>query len=417
MLGNPYFISLPNKTKSGNALVLGLSYAGVNHAGTISDDKSNSWRLATSVTDGQHTTAIFYALNIAGGTQRITVTFDTAVYNFQAMASEFYNVALSNALDGTASGTGMAPTVSASSMTTSTAGDLIYSYGFDTNVDNTVSGFTPDTGATLLGADIQQGLIAQYSVQSQAGSVQPKFGVTGGSNSFNVAAIALKPAAAGSAPSGIRIVHVYHVLYYRFGESLQFPATGDLLVCATAFAPSQVNITSMSTNLANTWIRALSAQTEAPQIWYAPNASTNSSMRISPGASGYAVSLVFYDVAGAATNPYDTAAGLPINSVSNTDNSMLIGVPVITPSTTNGLVFAFMSNGMGPTVGMRNSDQVLDTITYGGEVDRDAMDNADGYAHYFNPAASAVSFDWLMNSSGLPETSTAVAIAFKSTTP
>jgi hypothetical protein len=55
---------------------------------------------------------------------------------------------------------------------------------------------------------------------------------------------------------------------------------------------------------------------------------------------------------------------------------------------------------------------VFDTVTYGGEIDRDSMDNADGYAHYFSSSTAPVSFSWKMNSNDLPETSLGVAIGF-----
>jgi hypothetical protein len=41
------------------------------------------------------------------------------------------------------------------------------------------------------------------------------------------------------------------------------------------------------------------------------------------------------------------------------------------------------------------------------------MDNADGYAHYYNSSTAPVSFGWVMNSSMLREQSVAIAIAFK----
>ena len=41
------------------------------------------------------------------------------------------------------------------------------------------------------------------------------------------------------------------------------------------------------------------------------------------------------------------------------------------------------------------------------------MDNADGYAHYFNATPGSVSFGWMMHSSTLPEWSQATAVAFK----
>ena len=105
--------------------------------------------------------------------------------------------------------------------------------------------------------------------------------------------------------------------------------------------------------------------------------------------------------------------GITLAEQVNTDNSNLLDMPVITPSSANGLIFAVMANGYGPTIGMAGEGLTLDTITYGNEIDRDNMDNADGYAHCYNSTAAPVSFGWVMNSSQLPENSGAIAIGLK----
>jgi hypothetical protein len=103
---------------------------------------------------------------------------------------------------------------------------------------------------------------------------------------------------------------------------------------------------------------------------------------------------------------------MPYAWQSNVDNSDLIGIPVFTPSTANELVFGTMADGIGPTTGLIGTGFFFDTVTYGGEIDRDSMDNADGYGHYFSSSTAPVSFSWKMNSNDLPETSLGVAIGF-----
>src|SRR5262249_50981542 len=280
----------------------------------------------------------------------------------------------------------------------------------DTNPTGSVTGFSAGSGFTLLSADVQLGASAQYAVQGTAGTINPSVTVTGGADSFNAVALALKPAAAGTAPApGIRIVHVYHVFYTR-QVALQFPSTGNLLVGVSAFSPATgVTLTAMSSNPGNTWVKAPGVpQSNAPQIWYAANAVTGPTLRVTPTQSPmFGVSLVFYDITGAATSPYDSAAGLPLVDKDNNNNSNLLHMPDITPSTPNGLILVVMPNGYGPPTGMVGAGFTLDTITYGGEIDRDNMDNADGYAHYYNSTATLVSFGWVMHSSQLPEDSLA----------
>jgi hypothetical protein len=281
-------------------------------------------------------------------------------------------------------------------------------------------GFMAGAGFTLLSADVQLGTVAQYAIQTSAGSVTPTVTVAGGMDPFNAVALGLRPATAGTAPPpGIRIVHVYHVDYQRT-SALQFPSTGDLLLCVTAFSTNEENISSMATSPSNTWTKAaVPQQTDFPQIWYATNAGTSPDLTIAPGraADGNGVTLVFYDITGAASAPYDGVAGVPTAGMLNSSNADLLGMPIITPSTSNGFVVAVMSNGYGPTTGMVDSGFTLDTVTYGNQIDADLLDNSDGYAHYYNTGTSPVSFGWVMNSSTLPEYSAAVAIAFKAGTP
>ena len=418
--GNPYFLSLPNLTGAGNALILGMSYEfAPGNTPTVTDDKGNVWVAGATTpsnpTSGQLVSAIFYSLGIAAGTQKITVTFTLPVTSFQAVFSEFYNVATVAALDGSSSSaTSIAPSITAGSLTTATNGDLIYSYGYDTNPTDTVTQITAGSGFTLLSADTALGTFAEYAVQGSAGAVVPGATVTGTTDPFNSVAIALKAQAAGTAPApGIHIVHVYHVLYKRLGSALQFPSTGNLLVVTTSFSPNQSNL-SVASSLANTWVKPAPASNGAdlPQFLYAANAATSPSLQITPTVTFPVTSIVMYDVAGAAAAPYDSAAGMPYAWQSNVDNSDLIGIPVFTPSTANELVFGTMADGIGPTTGLIGTGFFFDTVTYGGEIDRDSMDNADGYAHYFSSSTAPVSFSWKMNSNDLPETSLGVAIGF-----
>jgi chitodextrinase len=418
--GNPFYISLPNQTGAGNALIIGITYP---HAAgrtvNVSDDKSNTWVLGATTpanpSNNQLVSRIYYALNVSGGTQKITVAFDAPLFNFQANVSEFYHVATVAAADGSSGNSASsAPSVTAGTLTSTTAGDLIYVYGFDTHNTESITGFTGGPGFTLLSADILLGSVSQYAVQTSAGSITPGLTVTGGnSNSFNAAALALKPGPAGTAPApGIRIVRVYHVFDDRAGAALQFPSSGNLLVVNTAFSESQVNISTISSSPSNTWAKLQHG--EGPQMWYAAHATTGVNLRITPTMLQYpGVSFVLYDVEGAANSPYDSVAGTPFTWKSNTNNTPLLGLPVITPSVPGELIFAIMNDGEGPTIGMVGTGFVLDTITYGGEIDRDSFDNADGYAHYYSSSTAPVSFGWVMHSSRTPETSLAWAAGFK----
>jgi hypothetical protein len=416
--GNPYFISLPNRTGSGNVLVLGISYPfAAGRTVTVSDDKTNVWTpgpvTPSNPTDGQIVSRLYYALNVAPGTQKITITFDGLLYNFQAVVTEFYNVATVAAADGSSGNSdSSAPSVEGSDIVTSASGDLIYVYAFDTHPTDTLTGFTATPGFTLLSADVQLGWVAEYGIQTNAGPINPATTVTGGTDPFNAVALALKSASAGTSPSsGIRIVHICHELTRR-DIQFQFPSSGNLIVCNTAFVQVQIDVTDMASVPTNNWIKAEPSEWAA-QIWYAPNANTSPDLRISCNETWFGASFVLYDIAGADISPYDSAAGIPVASLDNLDNSSLLDMPVIAPTTSNGLVLAVHTTGFGPVVGTVGDGLMFDSVTYGHQTDNDLMENADGYAHYYNPTTQPVAFGWLMNSSTLPEASAGVAIAFK----
>jgi hypothetical protein len=421
LIGNPYFVSLPNPTGAGNALVLGVSYPfATGRAVTVSDDQTNVWTLEATTpsdpTDGQMVSCLYCALNVAPGTQKITITFDDLLYNFQAVVTEFYNVATVAAVDGSSGNSdSSAPIVDGGSLVTSADGDLIYFYGFNTYPTSTLTGFTPAPGFTLLSADVELGWLAQYGIQTNAGGIVPAVTVADSADPFNAVTLALKSANAGTSPNpGIRIVRVCHEMTL-LDMPIQFPSSGNLIACNAAYTPVQNDVTITASDPANTWVK-VSPSPFAAQMSYAPNANTSPDLRISCQVDWFGASLVLYDITGADVSPYDDGAGIPLVYQENLDNSPLLEMPVITPTTPNGLILAVQTTGFGPVVGMVGDGLMFDSITYGNEIDNDVMDNADGYAHCYNSTTQAVSFGWLMNSSTLPEASTAVAIAFKAAT-
>ena len=81
---------------------------------TISDDKSNTWATAVTVSNAGLATprkyTIFYAVNAAANTSLITVGFGGLTTNVQIDVAVFYNTATSSPLDGTVATVGIIPT-------------------------------------------------------------------------------------------------------------------------------------------------------------------------------------------------------------------------------------------------------------------------------------------------------------------
>jgi hypothetical protein len=91
-------------------------------------------------------------------------------------------------------------------------------------------------------------------------------------------------------------------------------------------------------------------------------------------------------------------------------------MPVITPTTANGLVIVVMGDGNGPVLGLDTgspSGAIFDIVNYTGEIDVDLMENADGQAHIYNSDTNVENWNWRITSN--PNNSVdATAVAFKS---
>ena len=206
---------------------------------------------------------------------------------------------------------------------------MIYHWGASLSTDIPYAGgafngtsLKAGTDFTLLSANLQVGSCDQYYVQPTAGAIDPSF-TPSGSATWGSLAIALKSADAGTAPgSGIRIVHVQHTLVGTLTTSddaapipLQFPSTGNLPVGLF----NSVAVTSVSDSAGNTWScpGALLSESQGGfygQIIYAANATTSPSLQditltLGSGSTDgetFQSMLVLFDIAGAATSPYET---------------------------------------------------------------------------------------------------------------
>ena len=111
------------------------------------------------------------------------------------------------------------------------------------------------------------------------------------------------------------------------------------------------------------------------------------------------MSLVIYDITGAAASPFDASWDNSGNDGTAYPGNFALGK--ITPSTPNGLVIATMATYQGVITAGTVPGQTLDSVTYGNQIDADLLDNADGYAHYYNPDTSPVTFEWTLGATSL----------------
>jgi len=414
-LGNNFKVHLADPALANNCVILGIRYPdATGRTVTIADNRGNTWLAGPTVANNGIRSRIFYVTGVAEGTRDITVTFDARLSGFQAQISEFYNVAVNFALDGSSgSATSSNPAIVAGSLTTSVPGDLVYNYVATNDFGATITGITAGSGFTLLSADRLRASAAQYKVQSQAGAVTPAMTVTSASGSMNSLAIALKAATAGTPPApGIRVTHVYHGYWLGSPAKLQFPSTGNLLVLATSFGTLNSNISSIASTPGNTWTKVTIPPVDGtdPQMLYAANATTGPSLEFAINASAAFLQFVIYDIAGAASSPFDGAAKASGN---NPSNATIFGAPQIS-TTAPGLILATLPMGHGPPINCIAPGCLFDGVTYPGEADGSTFESSDGYAHLYHSTGGQTSFDWQPASVELPSAWFALAAAFKS---
>jgi len=419
-----YDFRLPNGTMSGNCIVVGFQYSagGAGVTASVSDDKGNAYSAPISHNDGNQVVNLSFALNVASGTQKISIKFSGGAPPFvSALATEFYNIAPANAMDGFSGGDGTGMTVPAGSFTPSTGGDLIYQYAVQDSSSSPMISWSQGTPPwTLLSADLLDGSAAQYQVQTSAAPINPTLGMAP-SQSFSSVAIALKSANSGSAPPpGIRVVRVQHHSVQSFASSpvrLQFPCTGNLIVLAWIGVPLH-DITGVTDGNSNTYVSPGAAfglgLSGDNQIYYAAGASTSSTMMgptfTTTGSDISGSTAVLLDVSGAATSPYDATAGLAkASGVQNSAGN--VTAVTISPSTANGLVISTLGvdsntvNGVSPG----NFLSAVPTPV----ASPNPVDQNNGWALWYNSSPGGGTFVWTTQGGQVDDWSS-IAVAFKS---
>ena len=418
-----YDFRLPNGTMSGNCIVVGFQYsagsAGV--TASVSDDRGNTYSSPTSNSDGRQVVNLAFSLNVAAGTQKISITFSGGTPAFvTGMASEFYNVAPSNALDGSSGSNGTGSSVTSGSLTPANSGDLIYQYAVQDSAPGSMVSWTQGGSPwSLLSADVLDGTVAQYQVQASAAPINPSLTMAPSQN-FNSVAIALRSATAGNAPpAGIRAVRVQHNSIPANAGSpvtLQFPCTGNLIVVAWIGVPGH-DLTGITDGNSNSYTSAGPAfgfgLSGDNQIYYAATATTSTAMTgpnlSTTGSDISGSTAVLFDVRGAATSPFDAIAGRATASgVQNSAGN--VTAATISPSTANGLVISTLGvdsntiNGVSPG----NFLSAVPTPV----ASPNPVDQNNGWALWYNSSPGSGTFVWTSQGGQVDDWSS-IAAAFE----
>jgi hypothetical protein len=120
-------LAFSSANATGNWIAVAVRSWPAGQAVTVSDSRGNTYRQAVQIketTDGM-TLALFYAENVAGGSNSVTVRNSQSGGTLRVAIFEYSGVATSNSLDVTASSQGTNGSPTSGSMTTSSAGALV----------------------------------------------------------------------------------------------------------------------------------------------------------------------------------------------------------------------------------------------------------------------------------------------------
>ena len=177
-------LSLPAATSAGDLILVGFDF-GTTTFSSIGDNQGNAFSQVGSevVTPGGAKTRLYYAGNIRGGTETVTVTLSGSSPYLEAYVTEYRGADPTSPLDGSAQHTGSAGSASSGNITTTASADLIAAYCVGDNSCSVGSGFTARS-------TYNSNLVEDKTVAA-AGTYAATASASGG---WAMVAVALKPA-------------------------------------------------------------------------------------------------------------------------------------------------------------------------------------------------------------------------------
>ncbi len=219
---------------------------------------------------------------------------------------------------------------------------------------------------------------------------------------------------AGTAPSGMRIVHALHdsVGGQLATKIVEFPSSGNLLVLGWASGAGR-SISSVASSPSNTFSDTTCGFIGSDvQMFYAGNATTTNDATITPSFTGVSTadhSMVYYDIAGAAASPFDLCGSATgIQSVAGN-----LTTSNVTPTTPSGLVLNVTGINAGTLTGTVGAGFLFHSTTYGGETSPAPADQNNGWAGFFNTNTNNVSFVFTNNAATGVQDWSSISTAFK----
>jgi hypothetical protein len=122
--------SFPQNSVAGDLIVVGLDFAANAALSSINDTQGNAYTQigAPLTSPGGAESGVYYAQNIRGGADTVTVTLTANSPYLEVYLTEYTGVAQTNPIDAQAGATGSAGAVSSGNLTTTAAGEVLYGF-------------------------------------------------------------------------------------------------------------------------------------------------------------------------------------------------------------------------------------------------------------------------------------------------
>jgi hypothetical protein len=123
--GRSLSLSFPNNTVAGDLIMVGFDFATSATVPSVTDSQVNSFtQVGTQLTSpGGARSVVFFAKNIKGGADTVTVNLTANSAYLEVYLSEYSGVDQTNPIDAQAGASGNAGAVSSGNATTTVAGD------------------------------------------------------------------------------------------------------------------------------------------------------------------------------------------------------------------------------------------------------------------------------------------------------
>jgi hypothetical protein len=193
-------LAFTSSNTAGNWIAVMIRGGKTGQVFTVSDSRANTYRRAvqfSETVDGT-TLGIFYAENIAGGANTVTVS-DTILGTLRFAILEYSGIALANSLETTTTNQGTGSSLNSGNATTLSNGDLLLASMSSANAANFTAGSGYLTEESVP-AEPNTKLIVEDRIQSSAGTTSA--GATlGSSDNWGAALAAFKAAGGGGGTS------------------------------------------------------------------------------------------------------------------------------------------------------------------------------------------------------------------------